>query len=156
MDTLTGEPIPTRTLSRTPLSRAIRERLTDEPSAKSVPWHPAPVELDESKITRGDSATSDESQTDPPESGPKLSISASPPQGEASIPRASAAASTGRLLAPTHGDLSGLVFEVFECSKHGQDLQAVDVPHEMATTPQTVGRVATHDCSLTSEWCIRR
>ncbi len=57
MDTLTGDPIPTRTLSRTPLSRAIRERLTDEPSAKSVPWHPAPVELDESKITRGDSAT---------------------------------------------------------------------------------------------------
>ncbi len=54
-----------------------------------------------------------ESQTDPPEPGPKLSISASPPQGEASIPRASAPASTGCLLAPTHGDLSGLVESVW-------------------------------------------
>ncbi len=55
---------------------------------------------------------SDESQTDPPEPGPKLSISDSPPQGEASIPRASAPASTGCLLAPIHGDLSGLVESV--------------------------------------------
>ncbi len=59
-----------------------------------------------------DSAMSDESQIDPPEPGPKLSLSASPPQGEASIPRASAPASTGCLLAPTHGDLSGLVESV--------------------------------------------
>ncbi len=34
------------------------------------------------------------------------------PQGEASIPRASAPASAGCLLAPTHGDLSGLVESV--------------------------------------------
>ncbi len=59
-----------------------------------------------------DSAMSDELQIDPPEPGPKLSLSASPPQGEASIPRASAPASTGCLLAPTHGDLSGLVESV--------------------------------------------
>ncbi len=31
-----------------------------------------------------------------------------------------------------------------KCSKHGQHLQAVDVPREMVTTPQTAGRVATH------------
>ncbi len=41
---------------------------------------------------------SDESPTDPPVLGQKLSKSASPPQGEASIPRASAPASTGCLL----------------------------------------------------------
>ncbi len=34
------------------------ERHTDEASATSVPWHPAPVELDESEITRGDIALS--------------------------------------------------------------------------------------------------
>ncbi len=41
-----------------------------------------------SERTRGDSAMSDESQTDPPVPGQRLSKSASPPQGEASIPRA--------------------------------------------------------------------
>ncbi len=80
------------------LPGAIGERCTDEASAKSVPWHPAPVELDESERTRGDSAMSDVSQTNLPEPGQKLSISSSPPRGEASIPRASAPASTGCLL----------------------------------------------------------
>ncbi len=41
---------------------------------------------------------SDELQTDPPKPGPKLSTSASPPQGEASIPLPSTPASTGCLL----------------------------------------------------------
>ncbi len=41
---------------------------------------------------------SDDSQTDPPEPGQKLSISASLPRGEASIPRALAPASKGCLL----------------------------------------------------------
>ncbi len=41
---------------------------------------------------------SDESQTDPPVPGQKLSKSASPPRGEASIPQASAPTSTGCLL----------------------------------------------------------
>ncbi len=74
---------------------AIGERCTDEASAKSVPQHPAPAELDESEITRGDSAISDESQADPPP-GPNSPYLLQPPQGaEASIPRASATASTG-------------------------------------------------------------
>ncbi len=34
-----------RTLSRTPVSRAIGERRTDEASAKYIPQHPAPAEL---------------------------------------------------------------------------------------------------------------
>ncbi len=62
------------------------------------PWHPAPVDLDESERTRGDSAMSLESQTGPPEPGQKLSISASPTWDEASIPQASAPAWTGCLL----------------------------------------------------------
>ncbi len=38
------------------------ERHTDEASATSAPWHPAPVELDESKRTRGDIVRSLETQ----------------------------------------------------------------------------------------------
>ncbi len=45
-----------RTLARTPGSRVIGEQRTDEASATSVPWHPAPVELDELESTRGDIA----------------------------------------------------------------------------------------------------
>ena len=69
---------------------------TDKASAKSAPWHLAPVEPDESERTKGDSAISSESQTDPPDK--IFSISASPPRGETFIPRASAPASTGGLL----------------------------------------------------------
>ncbi|KAL0189687.1 hypothetical protein M9458_016786, partial [Cirrhinus mrigala] len=74
------------------------ERHTDEASATSVPWHPAPGELDESERTRGDIAMSPESQRGPPKRGQTFSKSASPPRDEASIPRASAPASTGCLL----------------------------------------------------------
>ncbi len=56
------------------------------------------MELDESERIRGDSAMSDKTQTDPRKSGQKLDIFASPPRGEASIPQASAPASTGCLL----------------------------------------------------------
>ncbi len=52
----------------------------------SVPWHPAPVEPDESESTRGDIAVSPESQRGPPEPGQKLAKSASLPRCEASIP----------------------------------------------------------------------
>ncbi len=45
---------------------------------------------------------------------------------------------------------------MFQCSKHGQHLQAVDVPCEMVTTPQTAARVATPDCSPTIASVMRR
>ncbi len=50
---------------------------TAEEMCKSSPHRP--VELDESERTRGGSAMSDESQTNPPEPGQKLSLFASLP-----------------------------------------------------------------------------
>ncbi len=52
-----------RTLSRTPGSRAIGGKAYRRSSATSAPWHPAPVELDESERTRGDIVRSLETQT---------------------------------------------------------------------------------------------
>ncbi len=83
-----------RTLARTPGSRAIGEPHTDEASATSVPRHPVPVEPDELESTRGDIALSTylSSEEVHLSLAITLSRSASPPRGEASIPRASAPA----------------------------------------------------------------
>ncbi len=82
------------TLERTPGSRAIGEPRTDEASAASVLWHPVPVESDELESTRGDIAlcTYLSSEEVHLSLAITLSRSASPPRGEASIPRASAPA----------------------------------------------------------------
>ncbi len=69
-------------------------RRTDEASATSAPWHPAPVVLDESERTRGDIVRSLETQT----SLPGLSQISPKSVSLKSIPRASAPVSTGCLL----------------------------------------------------------
>ncbi len=68
---------------------------TDEASATSAPSHPVREELDAWGRTRVDSETSLETQTVPLVPGRTPSISAPPPCGAASIPRASARVSTG-------------------------------------------------------------
>ncbi len=61
-------------------------REQSEASASSVPWHPAPVEPNESQSTRGDIAMPPESQRGPPEPGQTPSKYASLPLCEASFP----------------------------------------------------------------------
>ncbi len=74
------------------------EMRTDEASATSVSSHPVREELDAWGRTRVGSETYFETQTDPLVPGRTPSISAPPPRGGASIPRASAPVSTGCLL----------------------------------------------------------
>ncbi len=74
------------------------EKHTDETSATSALSHPVREELDVWGRTRVDSETSLETQTDPLVPGWTPSISAPPPRGGASIPRASAPVSTRCLL----------------------------------------------------------
>ncbi len=73
-------------------------RHTDEASAMFVPWHPAPVELNESERTRGGIVKSLETQTSRPGLNRTSSKSAPLPRCGASIPRASAPVLTGCLL----------------------------------------------------------
>ncbi len=74
------------------------EKHTDETSATSALSRPVREELDVWGRTRVDSETSLETQTDPLVPGWTPSISAPPPRGGASIPRASAPVSTRCLL----------------------------------------------------------
>ncbi len=74
------------------------EKHTDKASAMSVPLRPVREELDAWGKTRVNSETSLEMQTDPLVPGRTPSISAPPPRGGSSIPRASAPVSTGCLL----------------------------------------------------------
>ncbi len=83
---------------RTPRAERSRKKHTDEASATSVPFRPVREELDAWGKTRVDSETSLETQTDPLVPCQTPSISASPPRGGGTIPRASAPVSTGCLL----------------------------------------------------------
>ncbi len=67
-------------------------------SATFIPWHPTPAVLDAWEKTTVDSGPSLETQTNPLPLGRTSRILTSPLWGEISIPRASASASTGRLL----------------------------------------------------------
>ncbi len=92
------EPGPGKLSPGLPGAERSGETHTDKASATSAPSGPVREELDAWGRIRVDSETSLETQTDPLVPDRTPSISASPPRGGASIPRASAPVSTGFLL----------------------------------------------------------